>query len=557
MGEFAKIAFGLNENVFWLEMEIDGNPSSESTRVDYSNETCRKYLFYWVLHKLKPLFFRMPFKKLDLSGNSIEIDRIITNTNNALITYKQLKDIAEGNRKILFLNVDDAPLYKSLFNELREETADHHVYLNMSSGFNGEALDWGQPSLPITLQSLIDLIVNTRIKKIISINNYMLDWFVNRDYVYLPCLLKHLGVEYSAIDHDGYDANFIGYMTKAAYHCSSFERFSLASFLQEYWDKAFGLKRICYIAPPCCSTSGADISIPELKPDYGIIVMSNSRINYVKSLIRQIAFLLDHLRGESVFLEVQLWYMASRRMILRNQEFCEYERMLYTGLVYRLFYGIVQFLKFEIIESLETQRGIEIYGDSGWGVVFSKYFKNKYLDSREVEELLQENRYLHLILNPAITYLDASIAIYEATKRGTPFINYPALVKTPELQGLRHIEYRNARELNWLVENIRDLVSNHELKESVQTYRNALDENTTEILRRLKGESRHDENLFEKLRRDHNAVLDRMVEEYSVVHEEFIQTAFQALCLGRPVQYDFSKSEYYNRRYVQEILKVG
>lgn len=134
-----------------------------------------------------------------------------------------------------------------------------------------------------------------------------------------------------------------------------------------------------------------------------------------------------------------------------------------------------------------------------------------------------------------------------------PFINYPALVKTSWFEVFKHIEYDNSTKLNYLIENIETIVNNDELRNSVRTFKDVVRSSTKALGEQIVLDKRvsDDSGLYGEQR----MLLDQMITEYIDKNEPFLRKTFRVLLLGEPVQYDFAKSKYFKRRYVQRIFE--
>ncbi|MCK4332438.1 MAG: hypothetical protein KAV40_02540 [Thermoplasmatales archaeon] len=546
-----------------MKLNINNDLSWHEIKINYEKIDIKILLFYWLLNSAKSIFFGMPFEKINFvcSKDIFEIHggiinrfgAIVENTNDLIKQYGHLKGIADNSKKVLFFNVGHNLRYKSMYKMLhRSETVDV-LYMNMDPGFNQLTRTWEDRDVPLSLPELVNLIEKENIRKIISINHYLLDKYLEKTGVNLISLFWYLGVEYVIIDNDPPDLSPYGYLHKAFYNCNSFDRFSVLSLLNKYWDNKYRLENIHYVGLPQDYENNGDMR--ELKDNYAILVLTNSRLENVKPRIKSIIYLLDHMNEGSVFTESLLWYMSLRHMILKIMKLDEFEMLHYNSRLHMLSYTIAQFLKYEVIENIDTERRIEVYGDVGWETVFPEYYK-KLLDNEEINELFSQNNHLYLLLNCSYSYLDASGPVYDAIRKNVPFINMPPLVKTSSFEGFRHIEYTNREELNDLIENIREIFDNKELNNSIRLYRNVLESSTNEIERKVLGNgyAQFGQAQFHKLSMDHKVMLDQMIEEYIDRNEPFLRETFRVLFLGESVQYDISKSRYFNRKYVQRIL---
>lgn len=564
----AIISVSIHDKSLCLKVVIDNKPSWHETKFDSQmKESIIDNLFqYWMLNAVRPLFFEMPFQEVKTSCTlkangdfekkidkcAANMSACLSNTNDFIKNHESLKDIAENSRKILFFNTDHNNRYKWFYNVIKASENAEVIYMSMKTGFDSENRRWEDVDVPIQLPDLINLIEEENIKKIISVNNNFLEKYLYRTGIYLPALFHYLGVEYITLDNDPYDLAPFGYLSRSFFHCNSFARFSNVSVLNEFWDRKYGLKNVSYVSIP--QNYERHDEFKELEDDYTLLVLTNSRLDNVKLDIYQILILLDHMPDDSIFTDVQLWYMALRHMILEIMDMDEFERLYYNSRLHTFLYTVVQFLKYEVIYSLNTGRPIELYGDPGWKTVFPEYYK-KILNDKEIDELFSKNRHLYLLLNASISYLDASGPVYDAISRNVPFINMPPLVKTDPFAGLKHIEYANSLELNDLVENM-NKTNNPELTAAIHFYQDVLIESNKSIQSRIINNkiTWSEENLFERERKAHQILLDQKVEEYINKNESFLRDSFDIFFLGKQLQYDFSQSKFYNRGYTQRIL---
>lgn len=563
---FANIAVNKINHNLCLEVNINNKISRHETKIDCVETYRDNLVFYWIMHTVKPLFLKMPMDKIEFEfskevyaqfKNIFDIYvSIITVTNNIMKGYSHLKGVAKCNKNILFFNVDDNYRYKYFYEKISNTGKKKVIYMNMNSGFNVNTRTWEDKGISMPLDDLIDIIVNKSIKKIISINLHFLDSYFKNNHVYLISLFNFLGVEYITIDNDSWDSPSHGYLMKSFFNCDSFNRFSLAPTLQEYWDNKYELKNVHYISVPQNYEDNKEKL--NIKEDYAVLVLSNSRLINVKPKLFSIIYLLDHMPQDSVFTNIYLWYMSMKYAFLKYMQLNEFEQLIYNCQLYELFYLVMQFLKYEIIDSIDATRQIEIYGDVGWEKVFPEYYK-KLLNAEEKDELFLKKNHLYLLFNASFSYLEASGPIYDAIKRNVPFINIPAMVKTHSFDGFRHIEYRNKEELNCLIENIGTVVDNVELKDAKRIYRKVLSDNENMILERIVLDKNIVTNgsAFDAERKEHQLLIDQVTEEYINQNAALLKETFRVLFLEEPrTQYDVSKSKYFNKKYVQRILKL-
>ncbi len=530
--------------------------------LDDKNQSHQTYLLWWLLNVMKPFFLNLPCDQMtiDLSQEcKNKFNNIFTfcytclhNTNNVLKQSSAFKDCAVNNEKILFYNVDDNVNFKKIYRNVHAVDNEIIVYQNFNSGFNPVERKWEKTPPPLSIEELIAHIRENRIKKIVSINHYLLEKYLEQG-IYILSLFKYLGVEYVIVDLDNYDLTPQGYLFKSFYNCNDFDRFSYAEF-HVYWDKYYKMKNVNRIS--FAHEYKKDFKFQTLDDDYDIVVMSNSRIQDVLSMLNPIIFILNHFNDESFFEEVELWYYSLRYMILSVFDLKEYERSTYNASLLRFAYAVSQFIKYDVISSIQSDRKINVYGDAGWQHIFPEHYCS-YLDREGIDEVFSKGRSLNLLMNWQLTWFETSAVIYEALNYKVPFINHPALVKTSPLSHMSFLEYRNPAELNEKVGDIKKFL-NEDLEGSVN-YLNgicnsSMDFMAEKILNNNKAlsNSNHVIKEFEA----HDRLLQQRINKYIIKNEPFLRYSFNGLFI-KSVNTDISQSKYFSTTFMQRLLKFA
>ncbi|MFH1148461.1 MAG: hypothetical protein V1736_12250 [Pseudomonadota bacterium] len=562
----ATIRADINKDAFCLEVDINDRVNRYHTKMDFDHIDIEPDFFLtWMLNCLKPLFFNMPVDDIGTVSSKAAYERfgeileivaaVARSTNEVLRKHNNLGGIAKENKRILYFNVDEDARLRSFFEQaVKTNSKDVLLYRNMTSGFNSVTRTWEPNDIPLSVEDFINLIRSEGVKKIISVNHYLVDQYLRKLNLYIMSLFHLLGVEYIILDSDPWDLSPRGYLMKGLYNCNSFVRFSSAPILSEYWDIKYELDNVSYIG--MVEDYANENRAIQIDDDYDILILTNARLENIRNSIGSVIFLLDHMNDEYSFSEFHLWYMSLRHMILSTMALDEPERLYYNSRLFALWYNIAQVLKYEVIESINTKRDIQLYGDAKWRIIFPEYYR-KYLNSKEIDNIFAQNRHIYLLLNGSLSYLDASGTVYDAIKRNVPFVNMPTLGKTKSYSGFRHIEYSNKAELNFLIDNIKTVWTNEELRDSINACRSTLTDNMNFVHNKILsvGNSNAGE-IFEQERKAHNVLLVQMVEDYISKNEPFLRETFQVLISGQTAaSYDFSRSKYLNRRYMQRIIR--
>lgn len=548
------LKFDLKNTIFWKEITISENEAKDPPYVEKK-----------IFSLIKPVFFLLPVTTLKIEPTAEAMEQYgkilqgcataLEQTNNALHQFHHLKNMADANENILFYNIDNNYRYKDFYETLSKKSNGTTKYLNMDSGFNATKRQWEETNLPMSLSEFVDYLCREKIKKIVSLNHFLLETFWAKTGVYLLALMKHMGIEYSIIDNDIYDTPPSGYLHKQLFHCNDFKRYSIGYFFQEYWDKTYDLKNTnAIILPQDYEINNYDI---ELNQDYAILVLSHSRLENVRQMINPILYLLSHLSEENIFLELQLWNLSLRHLILEIMALSEYEKNCYNSMLQNIFYTTMNFIKYEVIDMIDTERDIEIYGDVGWGVVFPEYYQKRYLQGDEIQTLMSEKRHLNLLLNHNITYIDASGPMFDAIKKNIPFINYSALVKTPELEDFKCIEYSNKTQLNKMIEDAPALIKSETFKNTLDNYVDILNSSTRFLVNSvIQDDNNKSENRFFKSRQAHDQLLRQQIIIYLNENEPFLRESFEVLLQRKPLKraLNLSATPFFQRKYTQRIL---
>jgi len=565
---FSEIRFNLYGDVLNLKTNINGKVSWREEKIFFNDIDAHYPLLSWLLDSIKPILHEMPLGKIgtvcpstvyEKIGNIINIcASVLKCTNDTITEYDHLKDCAERNDRILCIfDVNQGSRFKTVYERFLDADKNKIVHMDIDCGYDLHAREWKEGSVPMELPDLIETIQKERIKKFVLINHYLLQSYMGNLNLYMPALLSHLGIEYVTIDNDIYDPSFYGYPLKSFFHSPSADRFSFDPVYQEYWDRRYGLERIHYIVSP--EYYDTDGKMPAPEEDAPVLVLSHCRLDPVKQNFESILFLLDQMDGDSIFTEVSLWYWSLRRMILEIMELDEFERIYYNNLIHCFYYSISQFIKYEAVNCIDSDRKIEIYGDKGWKDVFPEHYRNRYLSEKEMDEILMSNRYVYLCLNSIITYLDASGALFDSIRRNIPFINFPPLVKTPSLAGFRHVEYENKECLNYLISNMNVIVKNTELESSINVLKGIMIESTNSIVDNVVCEKRSlNEPVYEQHFKEHKVLLEQATQEYINRNEVLLRESFNTLFRkdSKEVLYDIKESKYFNREYSQRIWRM-
>ena len=521
------------------------------------------YIRTTLLFKIKPILYNLPFEKInfvispEIKENYLELAQMINSfiqkTNQCLASVSHLKDVAKGHDTLLFLNPDANDRAVTLYEQIKDLDPERIIYQEFSTGWNAVKRCWELAKPPWSPQELVAFIVEKKIKKIFSMNMYFLELYFNSQGIYLLALMKYLGVEYVIHDMDGQGGTTSGYVERAFFNCLSFERMGLP-YEASFWDGVYGMENDRFAVPP--QKYDGQMDFKPLKEDYAILVMSHSRIQGVKPQLKAILFLLDHLDKDRLLSEAPMFFYAMQYMILKVLHLSTFERLFFHARLGNFFLHVVNFLKYEIIHNIRTERKIEIYGDDGWAQVFPAYYQNRYLKEPEKLALHGNRGHLYLLLNQSLSYLHPPAPLPDAICRNAPFLSYDPPVETPAFKGFRHLGYLDFDELNTKLENINTIFTTPELLQSISAYKEIYNTELNRLATSLipQGNTRGEKTPLEALYMEEMVAIEEKITAHLDTNEASLRGLFDVLIRGKSVQYDVTASPYYGREYVQRFM---
>ncbi len=527
---------------------------------DPSNNSSNMYYLWWMLNAVKPLLFKMPVENIKIEFTQECKDKffqmlsfcynMLKSTNDAVKQCLTHRGCCENNDRILFFDVGENVNFQKIYRRGAELDAEKTLYFNFDPGFDPVERKWKKTGPPMSVEKFVRYVRQNRVKKIVSINHYLLEKYMDQG-VYIQAVFQFLGIDYIIVDLDNYDLVLQGYMYKKFYNTEEIERFSYTQF-HVFWDKYYDMTNVRRIGFP--HEDKKHFSFQELDDDYDIVVMSNSRINDVLSMLNPIVFILSRFKTGSFFEELGIWYYSLRHMILSTMDFTEFEKLNFNALLLRFAYNASQFIKYIVIDSIRTDREFEIYGDIGWQAIFPEYYRT-YLDRPEMDKVLSSGRTLNLLMNWQFSWLETSAVVFEALTYRVPFLNHPALMKTEQLSGLSGVEYNNARELNAKLNNIKDYIDD-ELIRSVGYLNSLFNDNMEYMVSGIYSNAGEFTNRIVNEMQMHDELLQEKINTYIMENSSFLRYSFKSLFV-ESVQFDLSQSEYFSRPFMQRLLNYA
>ena len=516
------ISVDKKDNTVFLKIDHDGKEVTHSLEVFLQHDNVDNVVFSWLMKNCKDIFYQLPIElEIKCQEHCAEffnvplgnLATVFEKTGNAIKGLTELNGIGKDYQSILFWNVADDARYKGLCSQLSQKA--DVKYMNFVPGFDRKLRKWVGADIPMTVNEFVEYVTANQIGKIVTINYYVVDKYVEKTGISLIAICNYLGIEWIILDNDPPDLRATGFLHKAWHHNGDMA-FSNLSVLNDFWDKKYGIDTT-YTAIPQDYTQKEPY---ELDDDYTIVVLTNSRLEAVKEYMPQIQFLLQRMPYETMFTDIHTWYLATRHRLLYEMDLDEYQQLFHNSMLHRFYYHVVNYLKFYIVSHLKTDRLIEVYGDVGWGQLFPQYYKGV-LYNDEIEKLYSEKNHLFLLVNCSMTYLDASGPVYDVIARNVPWCNVPVMARTSRFNGLKALEYSNYKELNHLVNNYK-LIRSPSLEMSLEYYRKVLHDSTNEIVGKISGTNQYVGKLFHEELDEHKRAVDRTVQSYMDKNKELL-----------------------------------
>ncbi len=479
---------------------------------------------------------------------------ILRETNAFLLKIRHLKNVARSWDRVLFYRIDGDERFTDLCRDAEAAFPERVALLDGKSGFDSYERCW-KPSAHVATESLIEHILSEKAGRVVSTNFYYSSAMLRERHLFIPAIMHYLGVELVSYDVDIYDPLPSGYLYKAALTDGEDRRFSFFPHMQAAWDDLFSLKNISYTIT--YRQTGDSQTIKDLDAGHEILVMTNSRLDVVRSHIVPLLYMLQGTEPQSAYHDFRLRFYALRQMIL-EADLPLYIRLQRGAGLYTLYVAGMSFFKLETLWELKTRRRLCIYGDQDWGTVFPEYYQGRYLNEQEKDGVFAEARHLYLLLNENFSYLECHPVIQDAVCRNVPFLTFPPIVRLPEFDGMRHMEYVRGDELSVKVEGINDRLHLPEFRQAIQSLKTMWDTCRRELVGGIMGRGGlSGQREFDSWRQRHESVFQPLLQDYRRKHEQDIRRSYEVLFEGSTTSFQSEQSRYFDRPYLQAILKLG
>lgn len=472
-------------------------------------------------------------------------------TNQFLLRHLDKKSVAKNFENRLFYELNQKDFH-DIYDLVKEKDPEKTRYESFEIGFDNLKREYvsGHERF-MNADQLVDYVFDKKIGVIISVNMYYLELHLKVG-LHLPAILNFLGVEYIAVDLDLYEN---AYLLKLAFNCNSFRRYSIHEHAQGYWDRSLGMKNVQYI--PSSYVKKTNEQFIELHSDFDIVIASNARLKDLYPIFDLLLYLFEDCRDDHLFDDFQMWYFASKYYLLTKTPTSLEEKCYCNYFLYVLYLNGISVLKYEVISQLRTDKKILLYGDSAWGDLFPQYYQNEYLN--DYEGRFKSGRSLNLLVNANYSYLESNPVFQRALSLKTPYLCFPALFKTKELEPLQTNEYSSTKELNQKLNQINELTFRPDAITARATVAEWINTGTFEAVNDLLGRSEYrcaDPKIFQTKCHEHQSLAASAYEEYIRLNQDKIDRQFKMIFRNQRPEKDLKDLKFFKRDYTQRILRL-
>ncbi len=558
------ISFSVDQAILTLRIVTDGR-----TYLDYQIDTSKlnsSMIWYILLCASHGFLYNvLPSNIISIEFsddiNDPDLKNIISNlaqlyrgTNEILHNLHATKSKTADYNRTLIYNVDDSPWLKKIFEHKTENVHAPIFYKTFYTGFNTFTRQAGEPSELFTPSDMLAYIHENQICRVISLNMYYLEYMSSRHSVFMLAVFKKLGISYNIIDWDIHGITGDVGIIKAAYNCQSFVRYVAFPGYEAEWDKLMGLSNIAYY--PVNLVENRKVDFCRLHDDYKILCVTHSRIKSLipGKMLENILAAFEFTRDDNLFYDSQFWFHAMNFYLVRRDDINLVDRLMLRKYLLDIHFDGMSVLKYEVLEQLSTDREVILYGDEMWGKLFPQYYQNEYLSDDQRTTLLKSRDYLYLQFNSVLSYPESHPVVSYAITSSVPFIGFPAVVKTPELQGFHAVEYSNTSDLNRLIADVNSTFQQPELIGAMNSYVDRMSMCNALFCQALKTNNQQLTANYTNYCREHRAILESKIEDYIRINSDKLDSFLRYLA-GEST-FEINQSRFYKRNYIQNILQL-
>ncbi len=446
--ELYTISLLLNEKNKSLELDLHPRNDLLENRVLLigQNQIDRVFLGPWLISNLKSLLIdcspdaKIIFNPINLN-NPIEEIKVIWETIENIV-YQTQKLKKEWNNKYQVDPNYNAVLYigeNNLFNSHKAQSVRKTFFHKLIDKKNGE-FDC------FNTEQVLNFIQNNKIALIYVVGPIFFAQNLTRDLIYIPAVLKWIGVQLSIVDCDNYNEMPNGYFIKQSFSFKNSKRLSILPQIDKPWDKLLKVPSISYYCLQDPESMEATIKQPSHPSK--LILTSHSRIYEIRNYLKPALLLLEYTDEKNILYDFQLLFHTLYYLLHNQFEGTLVEKMELSHYLSKAYYNVVNLMKYEVLEQLNSEKKMELYGDEGWSLLFPQHYQGKYLNYTERDELIRSGNYTYIIPAFNFSYYANNPLYGEVFNLNCPYICFPSIVSNEHTAGLKHLEFSNMIEMN-------------------------------------------------------------------------------------------------------------
>ena len=486
-----------------------------------SKSTSNEYILTWLLAHSKPFFGGLPFVKpsVEISKNVYShypdpIARFVNQINNTNILLREISHLrvssvpaSQSSVVSLVFTVENLR-YKSLFAFLAESSKHELIFIDEPSNYDGLNRKFIDKPLLHSIRDIISLIVESGARNVVSVNLAPLLQYMFTENINIFAVLSFLGVTLFRVQNDPSELCPEGYLIRQLSDYGSCE-FIVHSLLSESYDSD---PQVTACPTPILQNYSEYKSLPftPLAKHPEVVVISNSRFADVMNNVDSFLPILDSM--DNPLVDLPLWYLSVSRLLDQDSVYTRPQIDKKRSSAHWIFYHAAQYLKFDIVKRICSDCNLSVYGDNGWNNVCPDNYKG-FIEVDRLPDFYNSSSKILLLLNFGYTYLDHSGPVYDVIRAGTNWLNVPALAVTPELEGLRGLEYSN---YNQLAEKLNSFSSyaleSHSSRSRLASIYHSATENFSQALYDPISDS--SPHLFVDSYHEHKILLSKLINDY-------------------------------------------
>ena len=435
---------------------------SSSFVLDDTHISCsHEYLVAWLLAKSRPLFSVLPYSSPQININKslyhkwkdgVDVFLDIFNKTNNFLSQCSPPGASDGSysrENILAFKVDNQR-YNNFFAYLSEQSSSNITELHEPTHWDGVKRIFLDKPSTYKVADIVEIITANRINKIITVNLDPLVKYMWSEHLNVFAILDYFCVSIFRIQNDPSELSPIGYLIReiADYDLNEF-------LVHPVLSSEFDLSASSNIFPsPILQDYSHSVDyVQSSAPINRVVVMSNSRYADTISNLSLFKPVLDSF--DNPLVELPLWYLSISKLLDEDKILTSAQKHFRRSSLHWCFYYAAQYMKYQIINSVCPSVPLSVFGDDGWSNICPDRYSG-YLDASQLSQVFEDPETLVLLVNFGYSYLEHSGPVYDVIRAQCNWLNVPSLVTTPDLDGLRNLEYNSIADLNHKITHYHD-----------------------------------------------------------------------------------------------------